>query len=135
MLSQFQTLRNALKDKYPDMRMFFKEQNLDCPLATERLLGSGVAATKLYQHQSTDANKEGLACFKASEAFITCNDALKMGMRAVDEVLPLLRDLQSSLTGISSLPQMVEFEKVTSWLTTLNGMRAADSLDEAQGRQ
>lgn len=135
LIGQFRTMQNALKDKYPDMRVFLQEQDIECPLAAERLLGSGVAATKLNQFQNVDKSKESIAAFEVAEYFITLNDALKLGQRAVDDILPLLRNLQAAMTAIPSLPTLPELQKVTTWLTTLNGMRASDSLDEDQSRQ
>jgi len=135
-LAQFKTLQNGLRDRCPDIRAFIREQGLHCPLAEERLLGTGVAATALFAHgTSTTAGKESLACFKASEGFITLSDALKLNLTAVDELLPLVRDLQASIIGIPNLPPLAGIDRIASWLVTLNGMRASEQLSEGQCRQ
>jgi len=136
LLAQFKTLQSGLRDKCPDIRQFVKEQGIHCPLAEERLLGTGVAATALFAHgTSVTTGKESLACFKASEGFITLSDALKLNIDAVDELMPLVRDLQVSITTIPNLPPLAGVERIAGWLVTLNNMRAADSLSEQQCRQ
>jgi len=135
LLAQFKTLQSGLKDKCPDVRAFIREQGLHCPLAEERLLGTGVAATALFGAATSGSGKESLACFKASEGFITLSDALKLNLTAVDELLPLVRDLQASIVGIPGLPPISGIERIAGWLVTLNNMRASDNLDEGQCRQ
>lgn len=134
LLTQFKTLQNGLKTKLPDIRAWAKQHGLSCPLAEERLLGTGVTATTLFGG-STLKGGESLACFKACEGFITLNDALKMNLTSVDELLPLVRDLQASIVAIPNLPNLPGFERIAGWLVTLNGMHAADRLNEAQSRQ
>merc|ERR1712062_285651 len=89
LIAQFKTLQTALKGSCPDVRAWARAQGLQCPLAEERLLGTGIAATSLLSHAgsaTSGSGQESLACFKASEAFITLVDALKLGMTAVDEL-------------------------------------------------
>lgn len=126
LLSGFQTLHRGMKDKVPDVRAWIREQGMNCPLAEERLLTAGIAASS-----------EGLASasFKASEAFITLNDALKLNLTAVDEVLPLIRDLQAAIVAIPNLPALQGLDKTASWLVTVSNMSASDELSEAQVRQ
>uniref|UniRef100_A0A7S0ZUP6 Vacuolar protein sorting-associated protein 28 homolog n=1 Tax=Noctiluca scintillans TaxID=2966 RepID=A0A7S0ZUP6_NOCSC len=131
LIAQFKTLQSGLKDKYPDVRAFAKEHGLKCPLALERLI-TGMPATVLVR---SDTGKESLACFRASEAFITLCDALKLGLTAVDELLPLVRDLQMAIAEIPGLPDLAGVDKVSKWLVTVNAMSAMDVLDEAQCRQ
>lgn len=134
-LAQFKTLQNGLREKCPDIKAFAREQGLACPLAEERLLGTGVAATALFGHGTSATGSESLACFKASEGFITLSDALKLNISAVDELLPLVRDLQASVVGIPSLPPLAGIDRIAGWLVNLNGMRASDHLDDGQCRQ
>lgn len=61
-------------------------------------------------------------------------DALKLNMKAVDEIHPMLSDLMQSLNNVNTLP--AEFEaKIRNWLITLNAMKANDEIDEIQVRQ
>lgn len=134
-LAQFKTLKSGLRDKCPDIRAFTKEHGLHCPLAEERLLGTGVSATALFGGASQGTSKESLGCFKASEGFITLSDALKLNLHAVDELMPLVRDLQASIVSIPNLPPIAGLERIAGWLVTLNNMRASDQLNETQCRQ
>jgi len=136
LLAQFKTLQNGVRSKVPDIRAWVQEIGLHVPLAEERLLGAGVAATTLYgSGTATAGGGESLSVFKASEGFITLIDALKLGMTAVDDLLPLVRDLQASIVSVPNMPPLPGLERIAGWLVTLNGMRAADQLDEDQGRQ
>eukprot|EP00929_Paragymnodinium_shiwhaense_P001655 TRINITY_DN101895_c0_g1_i1.p1 TRINITY_DN101895_c0_g1~~TRINITY_DN101895_c0_g1_i1.p1 ORF type:complete len:343 (+),score=63.60 TRINITY_DN101895_c0_g1_i1:149-1030(+) len=134
-LAQFKTLQNGLRDKCPDVKAFIQDHSIKCPLAEERLLGTGVAATTLYSAGTTASGKESLACFKASENFITLIDALNMKLSSVDELMPLVRDLQASIVSIPNLPKLNGLDRIAGWLVTLNSMKAADRIDEAQSRQ
>jgi ESCRT-I complex subunit VPS28 len=63
-------------------------------------------------------------------------DAVKLELRAVDELQPLLSDLMDSLTRLPETPN--EFEpnrKVKKWLQKLNALRAVDEIDEEDSRQ
>lgn len=53
---------------------------------------------------------------------------MKLNLKAVDELLPLVRDLQASIVGIPSLPPLPGVERVAGWLVTLNGMRAGKAM-------
>merc|ERR1711920_53000 len=97
LIAQFKTLQTGMRDRIHDVRAYVREQGF--PLAEERLLGTGVAATALHAVSTSAAASESLACFKASEGFITLSDALKLNLTAVDELLPLVRDLQASIVG------------------------------------
>lgn len=133
LLTQFQTLRSGLRDTYGDLKAWPRQHGLHCPLAVERLLGTGVAATALFGGgKNTD---QAAGCFKASEALITLMDALKLEISAVDELLPMVRDLQASMVGIKDLPRLSGLDRISTWLVTLNNMRASDALDVAQRRQ
>jgi ESCRT-I complex subunit VPS28 len=134
LLSQYKTLQNGLRDKCPDVRHFAREHGMDCPLAEERI-STGVPATALFSTGATSTGKEALACFKASECFITLSDALKLNLTANDEIMPLVRDLQASIVAIPNLPTLTGLDRIAGWLVTLNSMRASDHLTEDQCRQ
>jgi len=134
LLSQYKTLQNGLRDKCPDVRTFAQENGMKCPLAEERI-STGVPATALYASGATSTGKEALACFKASECFITLSDALKLNLTANDDIMPLVRDLQASIVAIPNLPALPGLDRIAGWLVTLNGMRAAEHLTEDQSRQ
>ena len=63
-------------------------------------------------------------------------DFLQLNMRAVDEILPELKNVISAVNKISGLPESLEGrDKMKSWLLTLNQMAADDSISESQARQ
>lgn len=135
-LTQFKTLQTALKSHHPDISQFMKQNNMDCPLAAERLLGTGIAATKLHQQGSIDANNESLYVFESSQHLTTVMDALKLNMRSVDELVPPFKEMLSSFSKISSLPPDLDgLDKLKEWCYTLNRMSASDELGEVQARQ
>eukprot|EP00930_Biecheleria_cincta_P037725 TRINITY_DN25921_c0_g2_i1.p1 TRINITY_DN25921_c0_g2~~TRINITY_DN25921_c0_g2_i1.p1 ORF type:complete len:280 (+),score=53.76 TRINITY_DN25921_c0_g2_i1:39-842(+) len=134
LIAQFKTMRPGVKDKASDLSAFAREHGLECPLAEERLR-IGMPATAIHAGGSATAGKESLACFKASEGFITLCDALKLDLKAVDELLPLVRDLQAAIVGIPNLPPLAGLDRITSWLVNLNTMPAHNTLTEEQCRQ
>ncbi len=63
-------------------------------------------------------------------------DSLKLNVRAVDEIQPLLSDCMASLSKVSGLPPTFDGRlKLEQWLRILNAMRASDELDDEQSRQ
>merc|ERR1712032_1393436 len=90
LLNQYKTLQNGLRDKCPDVRTFTTQHGMHCPLAEERIT-TGVPATALFASGTTGTGKEALACFN------TLSDALKLNLKANDDVMPLVRDLQAAI--------------------------------------
>jgi ESCRT-I complex subunit VPS28 len=135
-VTQFKTLQKALSRQVPDVAEWMQQQGLECPLAKERLLGTGVAATMLHATGSTTTGKEqALAIHSTTEHFITCKDSLDVGYKECLDLLPLIRDLQQSIVSITNMPQLAGMERITNWLVTLNNMRASESLTEDQIKQ
>ena len=66
--------------------------------------------------------------------FITAMDALRLDQRAVDEVQPLVADLAAALSRVAA-PCPGGRAALERWLVALNGMRAAEEIDDAQARQ
>jgi len=57
-------------------------------------------------------------------------------IKAMDEILPDLRELLDTMNRLSLLPSDFEGKvKVNMWVQTLAGMQASDELTEAQVRQ
>eukprot|EP00405_Crypthecodinium_cohnii_P013774 CAMPEP_0206459504 /NCGR_PEP_ID=MMETSP0324_2-20121206/24210_1 /ASSEMBLY_ACC=CAM_ASM_000836 /TAXON_ID=2866 /ORGANISM="Crypthecodinium cohnii, Strain Seligo" /LENGTH=304 /DNA_ID=CAMNT_0053931057 /DNA_START=104 /DNA_END=1018 /DNA_ORIENTATION=- len=137
LLKAFTMLKNAMRDTYGDLRVWIRSQGLECPLAEERLLGTGLPATALYG--TSDKTSDGAACFQASTAAITLLDFLNLDRSsgaAVDALFPLVRDLQASLVAIKGMPNTLPgLDRILEWLVTLNGLRASDTLSSEQCRQ
>eukprot|EP01066_Platyproteum_vivax_P005065 Platyproteum_vivax@DN16464_c0_g1_i1.p1 len=134
LISQFKTLKNGLRERVPDVRSFMAEHDLRCPLAEERLLGSGVPATKLYS--STNHKEESISALKVkiTEHVITIIDTLKLSMKSVDEIQPLFVTLVSSVNKLPGSPP-AGTDKLRTWLSKLNQRAATDNLDDADSRQ
>jgi ESCRT-I complex subunit VPS28 len=116
------------------MEAFISTYRLDCPRALERLVRIGVPATVV--HNTTNRKTDSVNVAQTVQNFITLMDVLKLNIRAVDEIQPLLSEMMSSLTQVSGLPPTFDGrEKIEGWLRTMNAMRAADELDDEQARQ
>jgi hypothetical protein len=134
LLTQFKVLQAALKDIYPNLTDFMVKYKMDVPFAKVRLFGTQVAATRMYQGDSK--RPEVVHILEAGQHFVTLVDSLKLELVHVDDILPLLRELSSSLAGIPSLPANFDAKEITQrWLVKLNGMRAADRLSLNDTRQ
>ena len=63
-------------------------------------------------------------------------DALKLEQRAVDEVQPLISELMNSLTKVPGITISFDgYQKISSWLTRLNQLRASEELSDDDARQ
>ncbi|CAG8505432.1 43_t:CDS:2 [Dentiscutata heterogama] len=130
LIAQYKTAMNLVCDLIPDVEQFMKEYKLKCPAAVNRFK-IGVPAT--IEH-SIDPIKSAKYVAESVSHFITLMDALKLNMKAVDEIHPMLSDLMQSLNNVSSLPAEHE-AKIRNWLITLNSMKASDEINEEQVRQ
>ena len=109
---------------------FFAQWRVDCPRARDRLLRVGAPATHLQKGDAVDAARVA----ECVQHFITAMDALRLDQRAVDEVQPLVADLAAALSRVAA-PCPGGRAALEWWLVALNGMRAAEEIDDAQARQ
>lgn len=129
LISQFKSTVSALKI---DPTEFCRIYTVDCPRAVNRLVHTGVPATTL--HAQVDDNGESVRVAECVQFFITLMDSVRLEQRAADDLHPMLSDLMSSVTLIPGVPTEVT-SSVERWLIRLNGMKAAEELDEEQGRE
>lgn len=135
LLAQYKTLREALGKDAPDLAQFGASLGLNCKAAINRLR-LGVPATTLHGGQSTDAGASASLVFRAAQSYITVLDALKLGMKAVDQLVPLLSDIMNYVNQITDMPAEHEARApVRQWLVLMNGMRAHEELTIEQARQ
>lgn len=116
---------------------FVKEYSIPCNVALVRLK-SGLPATLAHGGSDIDMGRknETAELLTITELFITAMDSLKLNMLAVDSLFPALKDILDGLSRIHSLPPDHEVrDKIRSWVTLLNGMKASEELDEEQARQ
>ncbi|CAK4071361.1 unnamed protein product [Aphanomyces euteiches] len=136
LISQYKTAETALRNAghLVSIEAFLTHYRLDCPRAVERLVRLGVPATVVHNTTSTSADAVNVA--QTVQHCITLMDSLKLNVRAVDEIQPLLSECMGSLTKVKGLPPTFEGRlKLEQWLRVLNAMRASDELDDDQTRQ
>ncbi|KAH9014154.1 VPS28 protein-domain-containing protein [Lactarius deliciosus] len=105
---------------------------MDHPAALHRL-EVGVPAT--VEHSSEAGPETGKWVAETTQSFITFMDALKLRLRAKDQLHPILQEL---VTGYARFKGSKDWEgrsKMVGWLITLNGMKASDEITEEQSRQ
>ncbi|EFP87636.1 Vacuolar protein-sorting-associated protein 28 [Puccinia graminis f. sp. tritici] len=135
LLGHFKTLLNLVGGDLQWIQNFMAEYRMDCQAAANRIR-VGVPAT--VEHSSEEGNESSKASRGVAETtqnFITFMDALKLKMRAKDQLHPLLSEL---MVGYSKFPKSQEWEgrpKILHWLITLNSMRASDEITDEQSRQ
>ena len=87
-----------------DLQAFIKEYNLQCPMAVQRLVASGMPAT--VEHGKPSGASQNIARLAAEtvQYFITAMDAVKMKMAAADEVSCLTKgcSFKDSFSGTMS---------------------------------
>lgn len=123
---------------------------MDCPRATHRLLHMGVPEPTKDAGTNSSSHQHAVTVAETVQHFITTMDAVKLDLRAVDELQPLLSDLMAAL---NQLPDIITptatndgssnnssglsgpVDKVRKWLVKLNNMRAIDVITEDDARQ
>lgn len=132
LISQFKLAERVLRD---DMKTetFMALYQMECPLASERLLKMGIPEP---MKGGADEASHAVTVAETVQHFITTMDAVKLDQRAVDELQPLLSDLNDVITRVPETPN--DFEpnrKIQKWLRKLNTMRAVDEISDEDSRQ
>ncbi|PVG03490.1 putative VPS28-protein [Serendipita vermifera] len=115
-----------------DVEEFMKRYRMDHPAALHRLR-VGVPATVEHASQGEAQTAKWVA--ETTQSFINFMDAIKLKYKAKDQLYPMLQEL---MTGYARFKASKDWEgrgKMVSWLILLNGMKAADELNEEQLRQ
>lgn len=102
LISQYKSMQIAVRDQVEDVEGFMGLYRLECPRAVERLMKVGVPATVL--HNTNNGKADAVNVAQTVQYFITVLDSLKLNVRAVDEIQPLLTELMTSMTQVSGLP-------------------------------
>eukprot|EP00020_Sapocribrum_chincoteaguense_P003816 CAMPEP_0170746694 /NCGR_PEP_ID=MMETSP0437-20130122/8939_1 /TAXON_ID=0 /ORGANISM="Sexangularia sp." /LENGTH=180 /DNA_ID=CAMNT_0011085449 /DNA_START=111 /DNA_END=654 /DNA_ORIENTATION=- len=148
LLRQFHAVRDVAGFRNDeDVHLFMKEHRLVCRAAQRRLLedegasvGVSAAQRRLLEegavgdHGKPDESAKHVA--EVTQFFITAMDAVKLDMRSVDALHPLLTDLVEALGRLTSMP--VEWDgkrRLQGWLSRMHAMKASDELDEDEARQ
>lgn len=70
-----------------------------------------------------------------SQSFITFMDALKLNLRAKDQLHPFLSDLMAGYSRFKGSGEWEGRGKILGWLIELNKMKASEEITEEQSRQ
>lgn len=117
-------------DEFPSIDTFVKKYRIDCPAALERIRENRPITIK------DDKGNTSKCIADIVSLFITIMDKLRLGIKAMDELHPELRDLVDTMNRLSIIPEKFEGKvKVKTWLETLNTMQASDELSDDQVRQ
>ncbi|GAA5903386.1 ESCRT-I subunit protein VPS28 [Sporobolomyces salmoneus] len=139
----FKSIMKLVGDSVPSLEAFMQEYRMDCTAAAHRLK-IGVPAT--VEHSSAEDGSGGgnggggngehsKWVAETTQNFITFMDALKLKLRAKDQLHPLLTDLMSGYTRFKASSEWEGRPKILHWLITLNQMRASEEITEEQSRQ
>ncbi|EPQ28000.1 uncharacterized protein PFL1_04327 [Pseudozyma flocculosa PF-1] len=147
LLAQYKTILKLVVDQeaassHPirDVADFMRLYKMDHPAAAHRL-SIGVPATVEHASSSSSQTSSERAKWVAetTQNFITFMDALKLKLRAKDQLHPLLSEL---MRGYSRSDEVSKDKdggeiraKLLNWLIKLNQMKASDEIDEDQARQ
>ncbi|KZV98899.1 ESCRT-1 complex, Vps28 subunit [Exidia glandulosa HHB12029] len=132
LIGQYRTMLKLLGDSVPSIEDFMARYKLDHPAALHRLK-VGVPAT--VEHSSDTAAESGKWVAETTQRFITFMDALKLGLRAKDELHPMLQELMTGYARFKGSRDSEGRSRMVAWLITLNGMKASDEITDEQSRQ
>lgn len=130
LLVQFNAAFKLVKEKFSDVEEFSRKYLLHCPAALERIKEGRPITIK------DDRGNVSKSIFEIVTLFITVMDRLRLEIRAMDELYPDIKDLQETMSRMSSLPTNFEGrQRVQKWLDVLNSMQASDEISTEQSRQ
>lgn len=135
LLGQLKTQEQALQANrhIVDVQTFIREHGMLVPHAAEPIR-TGVPSTA--RNPTSDNRTDATIVAETVQYFITAMDGLKLDMRSVDEIQPLVSELMTSLNKCTFLDSSFEGkEKLQHWLVVFRGMRAHDTVDDDQQRQ
>ncbi|CAO1639075.1 unnamed protein product [Sympodiomycopsis kandeliae] len=123
---------------------FMKLWGLELPLTAHRLqLGIPATLEHLNNSNGNGGTDTGKNVAETTQAFITLMDALKLKLRAKDQLHPLLGEAVSCWNRSgggggqqdNGDGQGEKRAKLVGWLITLNKMNVSDEIDDDQARQ
>lgn len=132
LLSQYKTMLRLVGDDVPSIEQFMSRYRMDHPAALHRIK-VGVPAT--VEHSSDAGPETGKWVAETTQSFITFMDALKLRLRAKDQLHPILQELMTNYARFKASKDWEGRSRMVSWLITLNGMKASEEISEEQSRQ
>ncbi|KAI5983448.1 VPS28 protein-domain-containing protein [Pisolithus orientalis] len=95
LLSQYMTMVKLVKDSIPSIEEFMTRYRLDTPAALHRIK---VGVPAMVEHSSEAGPETGKWIAETTQNFITFMDALKLRLRAKDQLHPILQELVTGYT-------------------------------------
>lgn len=122
--------KQVIDDEYSSIDEFMRKCKMNCPAAMERIREDRPITIR------DDKGNTSKCIAEIVSLFITIMDKLRLEIRAMDEIMPDMRELMDTMNRLSLLTADFEGKaKVSEWLQTLGGMQASDELTETQVRQ
>ncbi|WVR08552.1 hypothetical protein IAU60_005607 [Kwoniella sp. DSM 27419] len=135
LLAQYKSLMKLVGEDVGGVELFMKRFKMDHPAALHRLT-IGVPATVEHSSEAADGGADaGKWVAETTQSFITFMDALKLNLRAKDQLHPFLTELMSGYSRFKGSGEWEGRGKILHWLITLNAMKASDEITEEQSRQ
>jgi ESCRT-I complex subunit VPS28 len=142
LIAQFRATRQLVTDEVPSVISFLEEHRLAARAAVNRLQ-VGVPATVEHANGGDETRRRNFtaAAIQATEAFLTLRDALELGERSVDRLLPYLRDLLLFLGKVAVVFETADGdataqrERIIQWVRRLDAMKAYEQITEEDKRQ
>lgn len=122
-------LENSRNPYFTTIDDFFDTYCARCPAACTTIKEG--PASSPTENTGRFLARQAMEC---GQYFITLLDALRLQQTAVDALNPLLIDLVQGL-GKLGLTDRDFYKRLTRWRQRLDGMNAADMLDEASARE
>jgi len=122
--------KQVVDTEYPTVEEFARKCKMNCPAAMDRIREDKPITIR------DDKGNTSRCIAEIVSLFITVMDKLRLEIKAMDEILPDMRELMDTMNRLSLLTADFEGKvKVAEWLQTLSGMQASDELTETQVRQ
>lgn len=122
-------LESGSNPYFTNMDDFFDTYCSRCPAARATIKEG--PATSSSENSARFLARQAMEC---GQYFITLLDALRLQQTAVDTLNPLLHDLLQGLNKLN-LKDKDFYTRLVSWRTRLDGMSAADVLDDTNARE
>lgn len=136
LLAQYRTWLDSYASLVTSAEDFARSYGLSCPAAFARIR-AGVPASLVHGDAEADAKRNrALNVLDIGERFITAMDAIKLNMRAVDELFPSVNEILENMNRFEQFPPQHDSRlRVQKWVLELTNMKASDELSEEQSRQ
>uniref|UniRef100_D8PLW1 Vacuolar protein sorting-associated protein 28 n=1 Tax=Schizophyllum commune (strain H4-8 / FGSC 9210) TaxID=578458 RepID=D8PLW1_SCHCM len=115
LLSQYKTMLKLVADDVPSVEQFMSRYRMDHPAALHRIQ-VGVPATVEHSSEAGPETGKWVAeTTQVRESFITFMDALKLRLRAKDQLHPILQELVTSYARFKGSKDWEGRSRMVAW--------------------